>query len=105
MLLEFLRSKWEDIVLWKCFVSSVVVAKPFDVFKLSIWKLLSANPVLPIIEVIYTYVPSLLKRACLIELKGGFSFVLLTSFMEQVYTTVNQACNLIEVSYPAALAA
>lgn len=103
--MNFLRSKWEDIILWKFFVSSVVVAKPFDVFKLSIWKLLPTNPVLPIIEVIYSYVPSLLKRACLIELKGGFSFALLTSFMEQVYTPVNQACNLIEVSYPVALAA
>ena len=49
MLLEFLRSKWEDIVLWKFFVSSVVIAKSFDVFKLSIWKLLSANLVLPTI--------------------------------------------------------
>lgn len=39
------------------------------------------------------------NRACLILLKGGFSFVLSISFVEQVCTPVNQACNLIEASY------
>ena len=54
----------------------------------------------------YAHVSSLLKTACVIVLKGGFSFVLSISFMEQVFCTpVNQVCNLIEVSYLAALAA
>ena len=93
--------------------TSVVVAKPFDVFVWSICFLkilisrFAEHCFLRILKrayrtffkVNYAHVTTLLKRACLILLKGGFSFVLSINFVEQVCTPVNQACNLIEASY------